>query len=113
MLSSQYRLKKKKDIQKVLGKGIMLYGKNINIKFLKSENVLPRFCITTNKKIFKKAVLRNRAKRRIRAALFKIIFEIPGYYDIVIFPQKTILFEKFENLIKEFKLLFLKLKKNE
>jgi ribonuclease P protein component len=53
------------------------------MKALKTDAVSPRVAVVVSKKIFKSAVSRNRARRRIYAAIEELLmFEEP--YDIIV-----------------------------
>jgi ribonuclease P protein component len=60
-----------------------------------------KFSVTVSKKLYKTAVLRNRAKRRVFAILRDISPTKPGYYEF--FLKSPIESTSFEELNKEIK----------
>ena len=71
MLSRASRLKTKKDIERVLARGKFFKEDFLILKII--ENTLPgnRFGLIVSKKVSKKAVIRNKIKRRLRAIIAK------------------------------------------
>lgn len=89
MLSKENRLKKKKDFERVFKKG---KGFNEGFLFLKiGKNNLSksRFAFIISKKTSKKAVDRNRDKRRLREIIRKNISCINPGLDVVLIIQKS------------------------
>lgn len=68
MLKPVNRLTKKKEFDKVFTNGRSSFNHLIGVKVLKSGLTNSRFGIIVGSKVSKKAVLRNRIKRQIRAA---------------------------------------------
>lgn len=80
MLPKQNRLKKKTDFNRVFEKGKGVKVDSLLLKFVKNGLETSRFGFVAGLKISKKAVLRNKLKRRLRAAVRKKIPEIrPGF----------------------------------
>ena len=101
--SSEYKL--------VVANGKKLNSVNFNIQYLNSEASSVRFGITASKKLGN-AVKRNFIKRRIRSLFYKILLKKNILIkDYVIICKKGILFEKFDNLYEELKLIFKKIEK--
>ncbi len=75
---------------------------NFLIFYKENELDWPRFAVICKKNIFKKAVLRNKIKRRIYEILRKeILPSLKKNYDFVIFPQKEKSYSDFEKSLKE------------
>lgn len=97
MLPQEHRLKHWRDFKAVYQKGIRRYGRHLTVRGLQ----LPRVCsdklqlnppdlpptrigISVSQKVSKKAVVRNRLKRQIRAALRQLLPRLtPGWQVIV------------------------------
>ncbi|TSC95482.1 MAG: ribonuclease P protein component [Parcubacteria group bacterium Athens1014_10] len=71
MLKKQYRLTKTKDFEKIWQKGRSFFIKEIGIKFLANNLDCSRFGIIVPNKVIRKAVLRNKIKRRLRNMIKK------------------------------------------
>ena len=89
MLSAQYRLRNKRDFDRVY-KG----GKTIRTALFRistAPNQLPdsRFGIVVSNAVVKKAVARNRKKRQIREGVASIVREVTSGYDIIIAAQPS------------------------
>lgn len=69
MLPKINRLKKEKDFRKILHKRESTREKFLILKILKNDSDNVRVGISVSKKISKKAVLRNKIKRRLSACL--------------------------------------------
>lgn len=90
MLSKEYRLKKKKDFDRVFRQGRSIYQKECGIHFIKNGLENSRFAFVVSAKIFKKAVQRNRI-RRIMSEFVRLNLEkiIPNY-DVAIVVRSSI-----------------------
>lgn len=98
MLPRKNCLKKKKDFSKIFKEGKKIKGVFIYIKILPNNLLESRFGIIITKKITKKAVLRNRLKRRTRAVLKNILPKLNIKIDCIVF---FLSFPKDFNSIKE------------
>jgi len=105
MLAQKYRLKKRKDFERVYKQG---KGFKQDFLFLKTvENNLEnsRIGIVVSKKIASKAVERNLIKRRLREAVKKRLPEMKQGLDIVIVAQaginKRTLFQDIEQILNK------------
>ena len=85
MLPKKNRLRKKDDFQKVYQKGFFSAFGDISLKKLPNNLSMTRIGFIVEKKIFKKAVERNRIKRILRDFFRKNIFKITPGLDVVIF----------------------------
>ena len=103
MLPQEHRLKHWRDFKAVYQKGIRRYGRHLTVRGLlmpslshehglrsDPSSVNPptpsptRIGISVSQKVSKKAVVRNRLKRQIRAALRQLLPQLkPGWYVIV------------------------------
>jgi len=108
MLAKKYRLSADKDIHNALKMGEIYFSPFLNIKILENNLKNSRFCIVISTSISKKAVVRNRAKRRIRAIISKNITNISQNYDFVILTKPAITVTTFKDLEKTFEFLLKK-----
>lgn len=106
MLPKNFRLKNKKDFDRVHKLGKFYRDKFIALKV--KPNKLPdtRIGIIVGTKISKKAVMRNKIKRRIRAGLIEIIDKIKPGFDIVIMVRPEIIEKEYQEIFLSLKKLF-------
>ena len=90
MLPKQYRLTKNKDFARVAQQGKIIFSHVLNLKFIKNNLNYSRFGIIVSLKVSKKAVIRNKIKRRIRAILKENLFNIIQNYDFMILTKSGI-----------------------
>lgn len=96
------RLRKSSDIQRVVTHGNRTQTPNMRTYWLNrdtSQSGPARITVVVGKKVHKNAVVRNRLKRRVRAALKSII--IPNGLDVVVLPRIGILKLEFDLLKNE------------
>ena len=89
-----------------------LFSTNIvNLKYIKNDLGKFRVAISISKKNFKRAVIRNKIRRQIKAIIYKLN-KIPESIDLLIYVKqsyKTDQFEKNEKeILKMLKLLYVK-----
>ena len=73
------------DFDKVLKKGKITHSPLFSLSYLKLEDQSQAFAVVASKKVSKKAVIRNRNKRRVRHILKKIASNLPsGAYAVFI-----------------------------
>jgi len=100
VLPKKYRLTKK-EIEKFFQREKVFYGRFVVLKKIKNFLPISRFGFVISQKISKKAVLRNKIKRRLNEVIQKILKEIKPGYDIVFFVKKGIEKQQFLLLKKE------------
>ncbi len=98
-------IKKNTEIQKILKNGKKYSSPFFNCYYLIKEGE-PTFAIAAPKKIFPKAVARNKAKRRLRAAIAKVLIK---NVEAVILAKAAIIDVEFSSLILELERLSNKL----
>jgi len=108
MLKKENRLKKKKDFDSVYKKGKTIAGKLVFLKILKNNLDISRFGFIISKKISKKAVIRNKIKRKLREIIKKEI--IKKGFDIIINTNLEILNKDYNEIRLEIRNLFKKAK---
>jgi ribonuclease P protein component len=85
MLQSENRLRKRRDIDRVYRRGTYGSGEGyISLKAAKGVALQSRAVVVVSKKVDKRAVIRNRIRRRLLAALLNQWATVPSGYDIVI-----------------------------
>jgi len=83
MLLRANRLRKKRDFEKVFKEGEGFQEKFLFLKLRENEKEESRIGFVIPKKYFRKAVLRNKLKRRLREQVRKKLPQIKKGYDIV------------------------------
>lgn len=106
MLPKLNRLKKKKDFKKVFksGKGVNLNF--IVLKFNKNGLKNSRFGFIVSSKVSKKAVVRNKIKRRLRESVKRKIDDVKGGLDIVLITFPALKNKDFQEIDKIVEKLF-------
>ena len=103
MLPKKNCLKKKKDIERVLKKGKTFKKEWLLMRVIRNKLNVSRFGIVVGKNFSKKAVLRNKIKRKIREAVQMRLNEIKRGVDILLMVKKkgnSFKNEKNENFLK-------------
>lgn len=113
-LPSQHRLKRRTDFQTVYQNGIRRYSQHLVFRavFIEpelSQQLIPtKIAISISRKISKKAVVRNKLKRWLRASIIQLLPQISPNWLIVI-SLKSIAEEcKYEHFLQELEELLLK-----
>lgn len=115
-LSKANRLKNRRDFQNIYRRGIRCGSTHLILRGLIIRNnddrrdklVTTRIGISIGKKVSKKAVIRNRIKRQIRAALRELLPKMAGIWQIVIVVKVGATECKYEHFLRELKQLFKK-----
>jgi len=110
MLSSQNRLKKTGNINQISKKGNLVAGNFIFLKFTKNNLDINRFAFAVGLKISKKAVLRNKIKRRLRESIKENLLKLKTGSDFLIVARPRIIKEGYRAIKKELEALFKKIK---
>lgn len=98
MLPKENRLKKKKDFEKVAGKGRAAAGGFLVLKFVENGLDISRVGFVVSKKISNKAVIRNKVKRRLRSAIRALLPQLRQGYDLVFFSRPSIESKDFQEI---------------
>lgn len=77
MLAKSHRLTQKKDFARLSTQGRSVFGPFLTMRVRSSGEEGPRIAFITSTKVFKKAVDRNRVKRRLRAIVRELLAEVP------------------------------------
>jgi ribonuclease P protein component len=110
MLPKKHRLAKTRDVQKVFARGRGFFNPYLNVKYVKTEKLSPRFTVVVSTKVSKRAVVRNRLKRLLREYI-RLNFQgfLPGDYAVVVKPaamkiEECVLLQEFQKVLKQSKL---------
>ena len=107
MLPSENRLRLQKDFKYIFKKGRTVNSSALLIKTVKKQAPKNRFGIIISNKISKKAVERNKIRRRIKSWINKNQTKIKKGFDIIIITKKSIVdysyLETEQDLLKIFK----------
>ena len=106
MLPKINRLKRKKDFEMVFQKGEKIATDCFFLKKVKNNFPYSRFGFIISSKVSKKAVLRNKLKRRLRNLVFKKIKKIKKGFDIVLVALPNSKNKDFKELEKSLDKLF-------
>lgn len=107
MLSRKHRLSFNEDFDRVKKEGSLYQGKLFAISVLKRGDTNPsRFGFVVSTRVSKKAVERNKAKRRLREVVRKSLGEIKTGYDVLFLATKNTLVASPKSLEKEGRTLF-------
>ncbi len=90
MLASSHRLKQPRAIARVFGRGRQGTSGPIKLKVAPNGMIVSRAVVVVSKKISKRAVVRNRIRRRVSALLAERWATVTPGYDIVITVQSDI-----------------------
>jgi len=101
MLPQENRLKKKKEFEAVFKGGRIVRGNNFFLKYLANGTDKTKIGFIVSKKISKKAVERNRVKRRLREAFRAKKQDIKLGLSIIIMTAPSIKGITFEEIQKE------------
>lgn len=108
MFSRDQRLSKTKDIEKVFSRGRRCYAFPITLIFLPNTLPVNRCTVVVSLKVSKKAVERNKVRRRIRAILQKYQPETKQGYDMIVLTSKEILSLSYSQMEKNVENLLMK-----
>ena len=100
MLPKKHRLRKRKDFERVAEKGKLLTKDFLVLKAAKNNLKLTRVGSVVSRKISRKAVLRNKVKRKLREAVRGNIRKIKLGYDLIFFTKKGIERKSFSEIKK-------------
>jgi len=105
MLPKPQRLRRAKDFALLSQKGRVVFGPFFTLRFRQSKEG-SKVGFVCSAKIFKTAVARNRAKRRLREAARIVRPEWPIQMDLLCIAKIEVLTADFESIVGSFKRLF-------
>jgi len=86
----QLRLTRSNDIRAVFRSGKRLHDPHLRVVFRPNELGHPRFCVPVSRKVAKRAVVRNRIRRRIREAFWEPLKQMNQGIDLVVLARHTV-----------------------
>jgi ribonuclease P protein component len=111
-LPQSHRLKHRQDFQAVYGKGKRYHGSHLILITLENSPqdtpLASRFGLSISKKVSKKAVVRNRLKRQIRAVIRQLLPEIASGWRVIIVIRPSPTECNYERFLRELKQLLVK-----
>lgn len=85
MLPQENRLRHEKDIKTLFGKQAKgVFDPVAGLKFVRRNAGVSRFAVTVGVKVSKKAVVRNRIRRQIRAMIHEHLPDLASGYDVLV-----------------------------
>ena len=84
MLARGQRLRRRSDIARVYAQGRTARQGSLSLKYLSRGRDRSRVVVVVGTKVSKRAVVRNRLRRRLLAQLRELLPKLAGGYDIVI-----------------------------
>jgi ribonuclease P protein component len=104
MLKKSIRIAKAKDWQTLYRRGRTVFGRGIVLKTLKSGSDISRFGVVVGTKVSKRATIRNRLKRQIRAIISQNYDKTRSGYDTIIITRPDLAkkaFAEIKNALEE------------
>ena len=102
-LSGKYRIKNKKEIDRVFKGGRTVKGSFLFIRFMVGSRVHSRFALIVPSKHVPLAVDRNKIKRTLSEEIVRIPGLLGKNYDVVVSVSRKITRSEFKNLPEELK----------
>ena len=107
MLAKINRLRKDKDFSLLASRGRTYFGQELSLKCSPNHLSQSRWGFVVSKKVDKRAVIRNKIKRRLRAMVRQNLTHLKGGFDVMVLTRAEIknltyqqLKEKFLSLLK-------------
>ncbi len=100
-LKKHERLRKQKEFERIFSHGRSIGGSTVALYFLQNSLNYPRAGFIASKKVSKRAVDRNRAKRLMRE-VFRLNKHKLKNFDIVFIARKGILGKKYQDVESDF-----------
>ena len=110
MLPVSYRLTKEKDFKKISASGKSFFSSCLKVRFLANDLKVSRFAFVISTKVSKKAVDRNRLRRRLREIIRLSLAKVKPGYDIVVSTKSQALNKDYKELESELLNLLVKAK---
>lgn len=98
MLPKNYRLRLKKDFDKLFNEGKFAGQAFLTLGFIKNDLNNSRFAVIVGKKVSKKAVIRNSIKRKIVEIIRLNIKQIKLGFDLVFITKPEIQGKKYKEI---------------
>lgn len=108
------RLKHRKEFKTVYQKGLRYSGKHLILRAWQQGTATgetslppPQIGISISQKVSKKAVVRNRVKRQIRAIIRSLLPQLPPGWKIVVVVKPSAVGCKYEDFLRELRQLLI------
>lgn len=98
MIPKDNRLRTKADFDYVFKKGKIYHSKGISAKVAKNKLGITRLGFIISTKVHKKAVKRNKVRRRLRTIFGRHLQDLKSGLDVVILTRKDVLEMSFDDL---------------
>ncbi|MFH2063354.1 MAG: ribonuclease P protein component [bacterium] len=98
MIPKQNRLLTKKDFSRLFSKGRIFHGRGLSAKVAPNGLQLTRFGLVISTKVSKRAVARNKVRRRLRSIVGRMLPEIRTGLDVAILARKEVLDMTFKEI---------------
>ncbi len=108
MIAKDIRISRKKDFDIILKSKSKFYSNNFVLRFSENELSKSRFCVVVSKKISKRAVDRNRIRRRIYEAIRLNYDKIKPGFDFMILTKLSVLKLNYHEIEKDILYIFKK-----
>ncbi|OGZ33576.1 MAG: ribonuclease P protein component [Candidatus Portnoybacteria bacterium RBG_19FT_COMBO_36_7] len=108
MFAKSNRLKKTVDFRNVSRKGMSFSGEFVQIRFLPNDHDSCRFGFVAGLKVSKKAVVRNKIRRRLSETVKLLTPLINKNFDILIFAKTKIAGKNQKEIAKDVENIFKK-----
>ncbi|TAK05181.1 ribonuclease P protein component [Patescibacteria group bacterium] len=106
MLSADFRLRKKTDIDRVWKKGRSFATPLFSLKIAKNDLPVSRFAVVIGTKVNKRAVVRNLAKRRLREAIRLLGPRIVAGQDVIVMGRGKIADTTYDEISRTIRFAF-------
>lgn len=110
MLPQANRLHKDKEIKRLVQKGKTFFLPQFIIKYQVVTGSVPQIGFVISTRVDKRAVVRNKLKRRLREIVRKLLPDLEKNYAILVIAKKSALGLKFEELKKQLIFAFTKMR---
>lgn len=108
MLPKKYRLSLKTEFRRIKNQAKVNHSRSFSLLVCASDQdcETSQFAFIVSKKIDKRAVERNRAKRRLSAAVGSLLPQVKNGFQVVFLARKTILTVIYKELVREIESAF-------
>lgn len=107
-----HRLRKSTEFKKVFNRGRKIITPTLIFHALPTDCEASRLGLAVSRRVGK-AVVRNRVRRRIREAFRLQHDDLPGSYDLVVYPRRGVLERNFDDYLDSYKILARVLRKSQ
>ncbi|HNV97396.1 MAG TPA: ribonuclease P protein component [bacterium] len=108
MIAREFRISRKKDFDIILKSKLKFYSNNFVLRFSKNELSKSRFCVVVSKKISKKAVIRNKIRRRVYEIIRLNYNKIKPGFDFMILVKLSVLELEYKDIERDLLYVFKK-----